>query len=343
VQVRSFAVVVGVGLASALAIAVLPGMSGCTFDNTNTVDSGYLPPPDDTGSDVVVADTAAPGPTVVDQVSGADIPADLSCFGKTDGGTGDAMVDETSYDGGTPSSGQLVPSAIDVYSFNQGSRRLAGAEIELFYGNTFKGVTADVTGIVTDDAGLATAPMPAGWKIAYRIVPRDNADLSLAYIPYYELDEPVPLVVGQKMHFFGMTKEVYGSLSLVIAKTSDYVIPADQGIVAMRIADCQRRYMRNVKVELLDVTAGVPLPAPLVDVKVCTTGTCLLYLSDLELPDPSRTITSRSGLITIVGLSAAKKYRIVAHADVDGAPNSTVAHRDLETVAGSIAVQYAQP
>jgi hypothetical protein len=343
VQVRSFAVFVGVGLVSALAVVVLPGTSGCTFDNVNnTVDTGYVIPPDDTGSDVV-ADTGPAAPTVVDPVSGADIPADFSCLGKADGGVGDAMIDETAFDGGTPATGQLIPTIVDMYSFNERNRRLAGAEVELYYGNTFKNAAvADVTGLITDDAGLVTAPMPANWHVGYHVLPRDNADLSLAYVPYWELDQPVPGVPNQKMHFFGMTKEVYQSLALAIASTRDYVIPATSSIVAMRLVDCQRRNMRNVTAELQDVTDGTPKPVTLVPQKDCITGTCLIYLSDLELPSPA-TITSRSGLITIVGLSTAKKYHVVGHGYLNGNATADVARRDLETVGGAIAVQYAQP
>lgn len=347
-QVRSFAVFVGVGLVSALAVVALPGTSGCTFDNVNnTVDSGFVIPVDeDTGADVA-AETGPAAPTVVDPVSGADVPADLSCLGKADAGAGDGAVDETPYDGGTATTGQLVPTIIDVYGFNERNRRLPGAEVEIYFGNTFQNgaaaAVADVTGLITDDAGLAPTQMPANWRVGYHVLPRDNADLSLAYVPYWELDQVVPNQPNQKMHFYGMSKEVYQSLALAIASTRDYVIPPGNGIVAMRIGDCQRRYMRNVTAELQDVTDGTPRPVPLVPVKDCTTGTCLLYLSDLELPDPTRTMTSRSGLITVVGLSTAKKYRVVGHGVLNGAPAADVARRNVETVGGAISVQYALP
>ncbi len=336
--VRRVAVFFGAGLGCVGLVAALPGTSGCSFNNPATTDdAGYMPPAD-TGTDV--ADAAPPGPTVLDPSTRQDIPADLSCIGTRDGGAPDAQLDEAAYDGGAPALGQLVPTTLFLDSFSEGTRTLPGAQLELYYANTFQKGDADVTGITTDDAGLATAPMPSGWQIGYRVLAKADPTPSNAYIPFYELDQQVPPDPTQKFQFFGMTKAVFSTLALAIGAPADYVIPPNVGVVSMRVTDCQRRYMRNVTLQLLDVTSGTAAIVPISS--DCLNGTCLLYLSDLEVPS-SATMTSRSGLVAMTNLSISKKYRILAHGYYNQDSNALVGHRDLEVVGGALITEFVQP
>lgn len=333
--IRRLSVAVGACLGGLLAISVLPGSAGCTYDDPAPADDSAVDPVD-TGA--AEADAEPPRPTVRD-TTGADVPADFSCAGKRDGGVPDAAPSDAPFEGGTPTAGQLAPTSMELFAFGEGTTHLAGAEVQLFYGNSFKGA-ADLTGVVSDGSGLATALMPAGWQIAYRIVPKDTGTASTSFVSYYELDQLVPTTPGAKMPFFGMTKAKYQDLALALAGQRDYAIPAGTGIIAARVTDCQRRYVRNVSVELVDVTEATPTPVTFV--KDCLAGPCVLYLSDLELPSPATT-TSRQGLVALVNIPSSRKLRLVAHGYVNGDANATVASRDVEMVDQAITTLFAQP
>lgn len=318
------------------AIATLPTTGGCTYDDPANGDAAVVTP-DDTGAPETDAAQAAL-PTVVD-TTGNDVPADLSCAGKRDGGVPDASPSDAAYEGGTPSAGQLAPTTLETFAFGEGTTHLAGAELEFFYGNSFKG-TADLTSVVTDGSGGATALLPAGWQVGYHVVPKDTGNTATSFVGYYELDQLVPTTPGAKMRIFGMTKAKYQDLALALSGNRDYVIAAGTGIVAARVVDCQRRYIRNARVELLDVTDATPTKVNFLS--DCKAGPCMIYLSDLELPS-SATTTSRQGLVTMVNISSTRKLRMVAHGYVNGDANATIASRDLELVDQSITTVYAQP
>ena len=313
------------------------GGGACTFPTNDAAPDAVFVDPD-TSTD---SGATLPPPTVF--VGGADQPADFSCRGKSHdaGPISDADFD-ASPDAAAPG-GQLVPLTIDMFAFGTGNtEKIPNLKFDVFYGNSMTDdKTPDLVDVTTDDKGQATFEAPAGYRIAYRIKPVTDPDPKKGLDAYFEYDQLVPSLTGSPFEFAGMRHAEFQTLTLAVTGKTEFTQLAGTGIFATRVVDCQRRYIQNLQVDVIDVEGGA------VTYQKCTDGLCRLYLSDLELPAFGRDATSRSGLVAFVGVpitSATHHIRAVARGLMPGDTEiSVVASRDLEIHEGAVNVLFLEP
>jgi hypothetical protein len=314
----------------------LVGGGACTFPEEAAKPDVVFVDPDT----AVETGTVLGPPTVF--VNEKDEPADLECRGKPrDAGPITDAEFDAQPDAMAPS-GQLVPFSADMFAFGTGNTEtIAGVKIDVFYGNVMTDdKTPDLVDVTADDKGRVSFLAPAGHRIGFRIKPVVDPDPKKALDAYYEFDEIVPQVLGGVRPFAGMRHAEFMTLTLAVTGKSDFPQFPGTGIFATRVADCQRRYMRNVQVDIVDDDK----PATYVK---CTEGLCRLYLSDLELPAFSINATSRSGLVAFVGVpvtSATRHVRAVARARLGaGSELTIIGTRELEIHEGAVAFMYVDP
>ncbi len=338
-------------------VALLGSPAACSFHNddakpdtnpviiedTAKVDSTPTQPP----LTVFVDSTGAPCLLGDDSSKCSNQPADFSCIGKPRdaGPINDADFDAT--DDANAPSGQLIDVTLDLVAFGGTGKAdvIGGGEYDVFYSNSFKNDTAvpDLH-VITDDKGMATFKLPAGERVAYRVKMVDDPDPKKTIRRFYTTDLLAPTKVGAPpIVINALRQSEYGTLALAVTGKADYIMPAGTGIFASRIVDCQNRYVGNASVEVVDVEASSNLKFGKCD----GSAICRLFLSDLELPAPSATWTSRAGLVVIVNVpitGPSKHLQAVTRGVLTaGSEPVEIGRRDLEVFENAINVAFVNP
>ncbi|GAC1353424.1 MAG: hypothetical protein NVSMB47_05630 [Polyangiales bacterium] len=324
-------------VASVAVVAALAGSTACSFDNAAAAPDTFVLE-QDVGGD---SGLQQPLVTVFDPVANADMEPDFSCRGKiVDAGTLTDAAYEAGADGGAPT-GELIDVALKIYSFGTGNTEvLPGAPVDLFFSNSVSG-TADIAGAKADDKGIVHAMMPAGWKVGYHIPKVDDPNPKLALYPYFAVDLLVPNVPGSELVGAGLNLDHQQLIDLAITGSKDYVTPPGTAIIATRVVDCQRRNLRNVTLDLVDVDSGKTVSSY---GKCVDNVPCRIYMSDLELPALSAQWSSRAGLVVVANLDVAHHYRAIAKGRRPGSPDAElIGQRDLDLHPDAVNVAYVSP
>lgn len=315
-------------------IASFGAGAGCTHDREPPA-----PPVDAPKVDVNLdSKTAVPPVTVL--IDGVDKPANLKCLGmpRTEPTPMEAGVDEAGADAAiTP--GTLVEKQIELIGFGTGGAdKLRNQTIDVFYSNKPAG-TPDTT-VTTDANGLFKVTVPDGLRIAYKV--RASALLE----DYFGLDDlhtpaAVPGLKDPIIRWQGVTRERREYFALALTNDKNWVPKPGNGVVAVRVFDCDRRLIQYAKIALLDYTddsKGVPLPFG-----KCGESLCRVFLTDSELPDPGREVTSRSALFSLLDVPTGRKLRAVAYSTRDDGSTYEIGWRDLDVNENVITTQFLEP
>lgn len=341
VRQRRFAFVFGLSSFACLGLVVFIGAgAGCQFSHDQGQPDTFVPP-SDVAND---SDLVQPSVTAFDVQTTSDVEPDFSCQTKPyDAGAATDAAFEAGSDGAAPG-GQMIDIGLKIYAFGSGNTEwLAGANVDVFFGDAMNGATPDVAGAVADDKGIVHIQAPAGWRIAYRIAKKTDADPKKAYEKFSDYDLQLPWVPGSVVDAAGITLAESQTLKLAIAGDSSYTPPAGTAIFATRVVDCLRRNMRNATLEVVDVDTGATLDVA--KAQDCKTGVpCRVYMSDNEFPEASLPWTSRAGLVVIANLDASHHYRAIAKGKRTGSASFEVlGHRDIELQSDTIDVAYVYP
>ena len=334
-MLRRFAIVASTtAVLSTALIASFGAGAGCTHDREPPT------PPVDAPKVDVNLDSKTEVPPVTVLKDGVDVPANLKCFGmpRTEPTPMEAGVDEAGTDGAI-APGTLVEKQIELIGFGTGGAdKLGDQTIDVFYSNKATG-TPDQT-VTTDPKGLFKVTVPDGLRIAYKVRASDKLE------DYFGLDDlHMPAVVpGLKdpiIRWQGVTRERREFFALALTNDKTWVPKPGNGVVAVRVFDCDRRLIQYAKIELLDFTDD-PKGVKLTFGK-CGEELCRVFLTDSELPDVGRETTSRSALFSLLDVPTGRKLRVVAYSTKADGTTEEIGWRDLSVTENVITTQFIEP
>lgn len=226
---------------------------------------------------------------------------------------------------------EMVSATFAVEDFEQGFM-VEGVQLEVFYNNDASGTPdLDATSLDKTNAdGEVTALVPAGRRIAYRVVGGETPLYPPGVVQAsVEYDVPTPDADGGTVDALSVSQATYSLISTVLGITPD----PDKGILAGGFTDCDGNDIEGVVARLYYPTGDL-----------CSgSNECLdRYFID-DTPAQDQYWSSADGLFGVLQIPTGTGYRLELHARVadSGCPGDMVIlgeHDGIQILANSIII-----